>query len=61
VECAWRWSIFLESSHCPDYYDKIRNALQHQLMNVGGAEQEKPVASKSQKIKALNTCLGTKC
>jgi hypothetical protein len=29
-------------------------------MRVDGVEQEKPVESRPQKIKALNTCLGTK-
>jgi hypothetical protein len=30
-------------------------------MMVGVVKQEKSVASKPQKIKALNICLGTKC
>jgi hypothetical protein len=30
-------------------------------MRFGGVEQEKFVASKPQKIKSLNICLGTKC
>jgi hypothetical protein len=51
----------LDTSHCSVYYGKIWNALQHQLMMVGGVEQKKSVASKPQKIKALNICLGTKC
>jgi hypothetical protein len=54
------WSIVLDTSHCLVYYGKIWNALQHQLMMVGGVEQEKSVALKPQKIKDLNTYLGTK-
>jgi hypothetical protein len=51
----------MDASHCLVYYGKIGNALQHQLMMVGGVEQEKSVASKPQKIKALNICFSTKC
>jgi hypothetical protein len=54
-----RWSIVFDASHCLVYYGKIWNALQHQLMRVGGVEQEKSGALKPQKIKALNIYLGT--
>jgi hypothetical protein len=61
LNALWRWSIVLDASHCLVYYGKIWHTLQHQMMRVGGVEQEKLVTSKLQKFKSLNICLGTKC